>query len=77
MAFRSYLLALDNGASCFTSNQVAAQIGQDPIKFSIKYDNGNSLNIVLRGQFKFEFYRRNFLQKTSSSTRSTILFSIK
>ena len=38
---RSYLLALDNGASCFTSNKVAEFLNQDPIKFTNKYDNGN------------------------------------
>ncbi len=37
---RSYLLALDSGASCFTSNDVASLLGQDPVKFAKKYDGG-------------------------------------
>ncbi|CAF4949646.1 unnamed protein product, partial [Rotaria sp. Silwood1] len=36
----TYLLALDNGASCFRSNDVANLLGQDPVKFARKYDGG-------------------------------------
>jgi len=40
LCLRSYLLALDNGASCFRSNDVANLLGQDPVKFAKKYDGG-------------------------------------
>ncbi|CAF0723862.1 unnamed protein product [Adineta steineri] len=36
----SYLLALDNGASCFSSNAVATLLGQDPPRFAQKYNGG-------------------------------------
>ncbi|CAF1148840.1 unnamed protein product [Rotaria sordida] len=36
----SYLLALDNGASCFNSNDIARLLNQDPGKFAQKYDGG-------------------------------------
>ena len=40
LEFRSYLLALDNGASCLNSRDVASQLGQDAGRFSTKYDGG-------------------------------------
>ena len=36
----TYLLKLDNSQSCFTSNQVAQQLGKDQSKFARQYDNG-------------------------------------
>ncbi|CAF3008670.1 unnamed protein product [Rotaria sp. Silwood2] len=39
-SYWSYLLALDNGTSCFSSNDVARLLGQDTVKFARKYDGG-------------------------------------
>ncbi|CAF1388780.1 unnamed protein product [Rotaria magnacalcarata] len=36
----SYLLALDNGASCLSANDVANILSQDTVKFTKKYDGG-------------------------------------
>ncbi|CAF4040020.1 unnamed protein product [Adineta steineri] len=36
----SYLLALDNGTSCFSSNDVATLLGQDSSSFAKKYNGG-------------------------------------
>jgi hypothetical protein len=40
LRLRSYLLALDNGASCFSSDDVASLLGQDNVMFAKKYHNG-------------------------------------
>ncbi len=40
LCLRTYLLALNNGASCFSSNDIANLLGQDPGKFAKRYDGG-------------------------------------